>query len=134
MKRHPLSTDPIHTESQTDEVAERFHKALRQPVGITLCSLMLIVGGGWFSDSLNGQCIKPFHPLGCSNLGVDWQGAAASLIVFLLGAAGLASATRHYLPVQHLQMRRGTTGRRGLIIAVSTPNNFRPPGIAPKTL
>ena len=121
----PIPSRPIHTESQTDEVAERFHKALRQPVGIIICSLMLIVGGGWFSDALNGQCIKPFHLQNCPETGADWWGVAASLFIFLLGASGLASATRHYLPVQYLRMRRGAMGRRGLIIAVSTPGDFQ---------
>ncbi len=120
----PISSTPPYAEMRTDEVAKRLHAALRQPTGIIICSLMLIVGGGWFSDGLNGQCILVFHPLGCAESATDWRGAVFSLILFLLGAAGLASATRHYLPVQYLQMRRDAIGRRGLIIAVSTPSDF----------
>lgn len=106
-----------------DTCKKRLNAAVRTPLVLALSTLSGIVGSGWVGDALKGECIRLFHLGACQPTAtIDLYALGISLALFAIGAAGVAAATRQYLPVRHLK-HGSTAARKALVMAVSTPND-----------
>lgn len=105
--------------SVSDETERRLLAALREPLGLALLTLLGVVGGGWVGDIIKGECLGLFGLRSCAQNGFDSLGLLMALAVFSLGAAGLAAATRAYLPVRQLRASTSPKGHRALVLALS---------------
>lgn len=93
---------------------------VRNPLTIAIFTLLVMVGGGWVGDMIKGDCLTFGSARSCDKGMLDGWGILISLAVFGLGAGGLVSATKHYLPIRQLRAQSLGRGRKAIIISIST--------------
>jgi hypothetical protein len=96
------------------------NKLLASPLGLAFSTLLLMLGGGWFSDALKGSC-NTFIIFQCEIIPDKTQifcSGLFGLLIFSMGAHFVYKGTRGFMAVRHLKCVKPTP-RKAMIYSIS---------------